>query len=579
MTQHRPEKDAINPRPQAETPAPADDQLIDQPLHSPPSGRPGAVDPRPVTMRDLHHLQRVVGNRAVGRLLAPPGQRLTIQRELEDVQSENLPTPAQAIKDRTGVAKTHQSLPGGDVQPATKRQRPRRVKAKISKATIRKQARKDSAALAPVTAMARAEQHILQGADIKKFYDAGHLVADQLVAGDNTNSFTSWNLAPQVSEFNTPVYSKVEEEIKASAGASDVEMEVEVAYPADYAVTVGHLVGRGIIAASPQLNLQTQVQIPRRVPNKWMLKARNLEKPSPALQPTAKQIGAPKVALGTPYQVVVQTSFLPGPDSTLIIQDRTLIALQWAPPPAISNEDVVSLLTKTFPDLGDQESIVKRLVNDSHQIIPQQQIKLMKEAAGDVALALSDVVSTMSDLRDPSQSKQLLDLMQPRIANELKLARIEAMPFAEAAGHLITAHSWVDDLKEQLEALKEHQQQEFPFTLTQEHELAKQVEASHEAWNLSFSLPVSEPAMMLEEKQVGTSAQQPAKDFTGTHIKHLANTDGRGGELRMFWFTDQAPVQRGDRLLISNSPPTIVEAVDCTRSEGIATIVYKHLGT
>jgi hypothetical protein len=171
--------------------------------------------------------RRIQNHAAAAQPAAPPAQptaphvrtdrtdATSIQRSLTRTSAETKPTPAGAIKAATGVSAADQNLPG--TKTVSDVDRPVVVSAEIEKKTLRDKERAKDAVLTAVTSMARAEEKILQGADLKKFYDGGHLVGDQLVAGDKTDSFTYWNVAPQISVFNTPAYAGVEDDVKKLA--------------------------------------------------------------------------------------------------------------------------------------------------------------------------------------------------------------------------------------------------------------------------------------------------------------------------------------------------------------------------
>lgn len=249
----------------------------------------------------------------------PQAGSTTVQRwALTKEHSDNLETPSQIIKNKLGIAAVNQNLPGS--KPGGQLERAKEVKAVITAKTLRTDDRGKSSNLEKITAMARAEEMILQGADMKGYYDAGHLVADQLIDGDpnksGDGSFELWNLAPQATEFNAPTYATIFEnevrnavlapsptatavptppapamaapipsmpqtakkrKLNTSSAASDVEahLTVQVSYPADYNVTPEQLIRNRVIRADqvkPKDQL-TPLTIPRRIPNQWTAKA------------------------------------------------------------------------------------------------------------------------------------------------------------------------------------------------------------------------------------------------------------------------------------------------------------------
>jgi hypothetical protein len=516
----------------------------------------------------LLRLQGAAGNRAVAAGLAAARSGVTVQRKFTSHAADSVDTAAELIKATYKVNKNQQSLPGN--QPLGTVDRPRAVEAVIDKKSLRKKERKKDSKLAVVTSLARAEQMMLQGADIRKFYDAGHLVADQLV-GEAANSFEFWNLAPQVSEFNTPAYAGVEEEIRASLSAArdKIMIRVQLEYPADYSMNAAELVRRRIIP--PGTHYPTRaITVARRIPNLWTLTAQSL---TPTSAPGAVRVPDDPAAptLGAPYDMKVTEYVAPvpfaGPTLKANLKMRHLLARQWTPSPSVRIEDAISLLVKTFPDLGNQADIVRKLAPSGTAVVPDAQIALMKQAAGGVARALLEVQTTLLESRDPTLLQPMFSVIR-NVQQQLTAAEQPSASLVEATGHLVTAQSWVEDLHEELVEAVEKQQEQYPFPLSTVTALHESAQAWSQQWSLSVSQasPAYQPSSeeegeTIEARQSLADARDVTKDPGISRVTDFGNGTGQ-----LMWsrFGFDAPVYYGETITI----PIKEQAV---------TVVVQHL--
>jgi hypothetical protein len=115
---------------------------------------------------------------------------------------------------------------------------------------------------------------------VQQSYDGGHLIGLQLI-GNDTN--VAANLAPQRGSFNRGTYLQIETMVRESPvgptpprpdPSKPIEMSVTVSYPGSgSSVPYNDLKSRGMIApTAPDLGAVT---IPRRVPNRWVIRLRS----------------------------------------------------------------------------------------------------------------------------------------------------------------------------------------------------------------------------------------------------------------------------------------------------------------
>lgn len=225
-------------------------------------------------------LQRTIGNRAVQRMLGRVNspQHGVIQRKLTNTGGQDLPTPAGVISAEVGVNLKDIDLP--NKQAKTKGSngiiRAAGATATVTKDTLRDEERSDGIP-AYITGMARAEQQVLNGISTDKYFDAGHLIADYLIGGKE-NSFVDFNLAPQNAQFNQQAYRTLEEKIhRWATWGNTVELTATLTYGTNYKVSIQQLIDHKVIKEGdlPQnTDKKKELDIPRRTPEKWSLKAR-----------------------------------------------------------------------------------------------------------------------------------------------------------------------------------------------------------------------------------------------------------------------------------------------------------------
>ncbi|GAA3404254.1 DNA/RNA non-specific endonuclease [Paenibacillus hodogayensis] len=538
--------------------------------------RPDLADLPPIEL-----LQRSIGNRATGML---------IQRKLTNISSDTLESPAGAIRSALGnLPVSKMLLPGS--QPAEDQERPKKVEAEITKKTLRDSDRKNSGNLSKVTTMARAEQVLLQGADVKKFYDAGHLVADQLVGGTD-DSFTMWNLAPQASEFNAPAYAQVmEEEVKKAAkGGRTVKVEVEVDYPdgGSYDVRIGDLLKRNIVPWEkfgtdhvrigsklfPNTKLDEAISIPRRIPTDWKMDATVVsgkplpaaEKPASSGENAAKSVppsvwGSANPTIGEPYAFSVSDSARTH-DKLVMDQTgkRTLIAKQWAPSVGGARaEDVASLVSHTFPDLGSNDEIIAKLMTDGGIV------ELLHKAATDVSESLKSALTGMTKLLDPTLLDESVmeygDKIQ-KLLQDSHTAR-QTKDLKNAVDFLVRAKQMAEDMIEEIRKAEKEQAETFTFPLSTAREL--------ERWNAEFVTPKERESVNLTEA---------SKQFKGGSYEPLYLND-KGGEFRFFSFGVPADINEAIRVGPPIAPFDMVVVTSSVfqESPGLWRIAYKHPGS
>lgn len=358
----------------------------------PPTRRIGGVDinddprlEREATRLGLEFLRGPNGPGVAHRLMTQqrrsktsslPMQRVPIQMFEGDFSEKS--TPPGAISNAFGIPVTEIRLPSprrkGDLP------RPKGARARIKKTTIRQSERNKQGETSKVTAMARSEVFLLQGALLKKFFDGGHLIADELI-GEAENSFQLWNLAPQTADFNEGAYRRIETAIRTVAsGGGEVDVDVNLDYPDDeYSVSLKTLIARRVVNPAKdglssdkvvirgrEFRLDERVKIPRRIPNRWEItanivsgkKSKSKEFPSlesefnegfeDSLVKSLKAAKAPDIA--SPFRFEVELGEA-GKKQQQAATRRVLRASQWFPTDEPRPEDVFALLRKTFPDL------------------------------------------------------------------------------------------------------------------------------------------------------------------------------------------------------------------------------------
>jgi hypothetical protein len=250
---------------------------------------------------------------------------------------------------------------------------------------------------------------------------------------------------------------------------------------------------------------------------------------------------------------------------------QLLQAVQWTPSDAVSNDDIISLLNKTFPDLGGPEQIRDRLIPQGHSIVPGAQVNLMKQAAGEIAMALLDLNVRVPDARDPSRLKPLYESALPRIQGALVAAKDPSLSLVDAAAKLITAHSWLDDLREAVEAAIEAQALEFPFTLTQTSIFSQAQLAPSQAFDFSQEQMAPEyvPVSASEEMEISErSSLSTSRDVTGDAGISAVSEDksGGSGSLRWRFFGMAPPVKYGEAIAVMLRSQRVVVIVQSAQA-------------
>lgn len=319
--------------------------------------------------------------------------------------SNTVATSVSEIKKITGLDAGKQFLPHVDgISKYT--EKPYSIESEIDSTSIRTDERSKSSVLSKVTGMARNEEYLLLGSDLKGFYQAGHLIGDQLI-GEVEDSFELFNLAPQVAEFNSPVYlNLMENVIRAAAANNKVMLKVELGYPSgdnNINLTVSDLLNRGVIDQESSFGndvkikngktakLDDIVSIPRRIPNRW----RMISKVENNIFPELKKSKEDKSLTGfyldnrfldhnlttsNPFNVTVSNAVDGGEFIGLAQSDtRILDASQWTPVPSdqIGKEQIIGAIKSYFPDSADDEKLKWLFgVVQSEQMDLQTQIEL-----------------------------------------------------------------------------------------------------------------------------------------------------------------------------------------------------------
>ncbi|MET3026588.1 DNA/RNA non-specific endonuclease [Flavobacterium sp. UW10123] len=434
----------------------------------------------------------------------------TLQKKIKNVSGTVEKTPAGAITEVLKVSGKELNLPG--VQPVGDLYKAGEVEAEIKKSTLRSTERTKDGNLSKVTSMARAEQLLLQGADIKKFYDAGHLVADQL-AGKKDNTFEMWNLAPQISEFNSPAYAQtMEEQIKkvANAGGS-VTVNVKVGYDSTtYPVEVRKILDLQIIKHTnlgpthikigskihPIAILDEIINIPRRIPVTWNMKAVTGGKAFPLANIPSGPGGAANKAvdpttipgitpnIGNKFAFGINNSANDGQNLTLApTNNRELTAKQWAPSlHGVHKDDVVAWIASTFPELGNADAIVQALSRDKQSVL-----QLLHQAHHSVEQKYERTILSLANVLDPT-------LLEELITNKIEAARalldkanelVKAGDLDQAIKKIINADSAVEDLNAAIKEAISTQNEQFVFPLHIVQHLQRSVEEFNTAKTLS----------------------------------------------------------------------------------------------
>lgn len=238
---------------------------------------------------ELAHTLQGDQSRSVPQRTSPAdGCTSPLRRSLLNTSSKLVNTPLNAIVQATDdLAKP--LIQGNFSSTAFKRQpkstvpRPSMATARVTADTLRADDRGDSDTLNRVTEFARAEQQLLQGSQLKKAFDAGHLIGDQLIGGAE-DTFVFDNLAPQVTANNTGEYLQAEDSVRKAAEAGyTVDLKASLAYGAAYTVKIDHALAGKILNPEGVQRLggtEPKATIERRTPKRWTLQAQISDKPS-----------------------------------------------------------------------------------------------------------------------------------------------------------------------------------------------------------------------------------------------------------------------------------------------------------
>lgn len=354
------------------------------------------ADPSLLSPKDIIRLQRTIGNQATQRLLRSDGTTShlsasrSLQRNFVSQKAPELPTPAGAVKKATGMrAKFPKAVGPVDEEIA----RPEEVTAEIDEDTLRTDKRAVDGILSNVTGMARDEQAVLKGSSTDKYYDAGHLIADELIGGAK-DSFEYFNLAPQHAQFNQKSYRIFESKVKRWARwGNTITLTAKLQYESPFEVTVGSLIDSGLIEedklntlkkAKSKADKNTKIKIDRRVPSSWSLSAAmedykkdeslaakkpkqkrdDYSKRDDYADPLATNIGFSK---GHQFNIPKATKgTMPDPKDnkkTVPTKSKAIEGKQWIPSDILEYNELVEYVQKTYPKMT--ENLIKQVVNST----------------------------------------------------------------------------------------------------------------------------------------------------------------------------------------------------------------------
>lgn len=396
-------------------------------------------------------------------------------------------TPLSVITAKTGVNAGDVNLPY-IIGIASNEEKAVSITADIDSTSVSDAERKDKkSALSKITGMARDEEFILLGADLQKFYDAGHLIGDQLLKGlGEQYSFEPKNLAPQASNFNAPVYSNVmENPIKQNAeNGKTIHMKVDLEYPDPYKVPFSTIIDRGIVEESSRDNengtvdvkggnknikLTDELTFPRRIPKRWKMSAKETtgktlseirkrkdDKSVKGFEYDKSQIGE-GISLSKPYGFSVEgvklnTSTILAPESDgddikfQEVQERIIEARQWTPPTddQITKEELAGALKSYFPSIDSDEQL-----NEFFGIVKQEQFNLIAQLTKGLIIVMSKItgVNVRFNDFDMFRHRILVEMISAQKAfnssdsNQLTIhlsnAKIALDEFRELAGTLV----------------------------------------------------------------------------------------------------------------------------------------------
>ena len=176
-------------------------------------------------------------------------------------------------------------------------ERPHRADAVVGPADLRKTISKNRSLLSNVTAIAASEMVLAQGARTSGLH-GGHVIGAQFFP-DDADSYVYSNVAPQWGRFNTPAYVGLENAIRGwVADGHTFHVTAKLTYGPDLVIPVDTL-NRNLarIGSPPVTGQATPLQVPRRIPVAWTLRARLVGSAPP---PTWTASPAPAYQWGSP---------------------------------------------------------------------------------------------------------------------------------------------------------------------------------------------------------------------------------------------------------------------------------------
>lgn len=360
-------------------------------------------------------------------------------------------------------------------------ERATQISAEIDNTTVSSAKREDDKnVLSKITGMARDEAFILLGVDPQKFYDAGHLVGDQLLKNLGAKySFVPKNLAPQTSAFNSPAYANImEEPIKAAAEAGKtIDMQVGLEYPKSYTVPLSTILNRGVVEddkytidetagtakiGDKVLKLDTLLTFPRRIPKKWSLTAavksgtdtlpaftQNKTDKSVRRLVNGPDLDVKNLSLKIPYKYSVEGIDMsslkvvvdptPATISFAEVRSRILNARQWKPPveSKLNKHELAGALNYFFPNVEDEE------LNEFFGVVKKDDFDSLRYITRGMVLSMAEIAGTDISFDD-------LNLFGQRLFVEMNKAQesYAKQDDAQLKIHLHNARAALDDFRE-----------------------------------------------------------------------------------------------------------------------------------
>jgi hypothetical protein len=316
-----------------------------------------------------------------------------VNASLTAVSAPALKTQTAIIKDQLNINAGDIDLPGTHVLGTIPRAE--HVTAVVTEKG-RVNERAESENMKKITGLARGEAKMVLGANIPAYYQAGHLIGDQLFGAETgVDTMAFHNLAPQYGGFNTPAYAQIMEAPVAALQkglAAEVDMAVRLEYPGDtYRVSVADLIRRKVVsqynvtAGGKNLQANDTLEFPSRIPKTWKLDvtvkdgrqlgtgvfSRGVGTAGQKHQPGLDVNTADAPGFGKGFAFVVQNAAetqlgLSVPESTT----RSLAGVQWFPPrdgPRVV--DILTSIENIFPELKEREELIEALQEEDHPLV------------------------------------------------------------------------------------------------------------------------------------------------------------------------------------------------------------------